>query len=200
MSGAFIIEYINNTELVAMEWKYSLLNIGGILIMNLIAFFLLNSLKRSLMLILSIWSFISIAFYFVYLFRGEPLQLIDFFSLSTAATVSGSYTYTLTRGIVLDLVMYFCVLGLLLHMRHYVLIRRGIIGKILMRAGIAVFMFGMYFFYLNVNWNGGLGILTDLFAPIKTYTEYGTTVGFFCVAKYMRLSPPEGYTVSGSVL
>lgn len=194
----FIIEYINNTELVAMEWKYRLLNIAGILIMNLIAFFWLNSLKRSLMLVLSIWSFISIAFYFVYLFRGEPLQLIDFFSLSTAATVSGSYTYTLTRGIVLDLVMYFCVLGLLLHMRNYVLIRRGIIGKILMRVGIAVFMFGMYFFYLNVNWNGGLGILTDLFAPIKTYTEYGTTVGFFCVAKYMRLSPPEGYTVSGT--
>ncbi|MGI6056463.1 MAG: LTA synthase family protein [Bilifractor sp.] len=194
----FIIEYINNTELVAMEWKYRLLNIAGILIMNLIAFFWLNSLKRSLMLILSIWSFISIAFYFVYLFRGEPLQLIDFFSISTAATVSGSYTYTLTRGIVLDLVVYFCVLGLLIHMRNYVLVRKGVIRKILMRAGIAVFMVGMYFFYLNVNWNGGLGILTDLFAPIKTYTEYGTTVGFFCVAKYMRLSPPDGYTVSGT--
>ncbi|MDY2837535.1 MAG: LTA synthase family protein [Bilifractor sp.] len=192
----FIIEYINNTELVAMEWKYRLLNIGFILIFSMIAFFLFNSLKRALMLILSVWSFISIAFYYVYLFRGEPLQLIDFFSIATAATVSDSYTYALTRGIVLDLVVYFCVLGLLLHMRNYVLFQKGVIRKVLMRVGVAVFAFGMYFFYLNVNWNGGLGILTDLFAPIKTYTEYGTTVGFFCVAKYMRLSPPEGYSVS----
>jgi len=192
----FIIEYVNDTEFVAMEWKYRILNVVFILIFSLLAFLLFNSLKRALMLILSLWSFISIAFYFVYLFRGEPLQLIDFFSISTAATVSGSYTYTLTRGIVLDLVMYFCILGLLLHMRNYVLFRKGLVRKILMRGGAVAAMIFLYSFYLNTNWNGNMGILTDLFAPIKTYTEYGTTVGFLCVAKYMRLSPPDGYTVS----
>ena len=72
---------------------------------------------------------------------------------------------------------------------------KGKPGRILMRAGVAVFMFFGYFFYLNVNWNGGLGILTDLWAPIKTYHQYGTTVGFFCVAKYMRLTAPEDYSV-----
>ena len=190
-----LIEYVNNDIFDQMEFRYMALNVLGIFIMNMILLFWLNSVRRSLMAVTAIWGSMSIAFYFVYLFRGEPLQLIDFFSITTAATVAGSYTFTLTRAIVVDIVVSACLMAVWLNLRCHVIAKK-LWGKLLMRAGVAVFMFGMYFFYLNVNWNGGLGILTDLFAPMKTYQEYGTTVGFFCVAKYMRLTPPDGYSVS----
>ena len=87
-----------------------------------------------------------------------------------------------------------CLIALILHLPDRYLARKRF-GKIAVRIGVGGFMVFGYFFYLNVNWNGGLGIITNLWSPISTYREYGNTVGFFCVAKYMRLTPPEGYTV-----
>ncbi|MDD7326246.1 MAG: LTA synthase family protein [Lachnospiraceae bacterium] len=191
----FIMEYVNNPDLLQMKWYYMLLNTGGIFIMNLIAFFWFNSLKRSVMLIHIIWSAMAIVFFIVYAERGEPLQVIDFFSIRTAATVAGSYTFRPTRALIIDIMA-----GIVLTIFYtlipfdYVLVKTDRIKKILMRIGVGAFMIAMYPVYLNTNWNGGLGIMTDLFAPIKTYHEYGTTVGFFCVAKYMRLTPPDGYS------
>nr|WP_027872225.1 LTA synthase family protein [[Eubacterium] cellulosolvens] len=192
----FIIEYLNNPDFSEMKFGYMLMNVAFILGIHLVVFFWLNSLKWSLLVILLGWSSLAIAFYFVYLFRGEPLQLIDFFSVATAATVAGNYKYQLTRAIVVDVIVAMCGSALILQMTDRVLVRKSRFGKLLMRVCVCCFMVLMYPVYVDVNWNGGAGILTDLFAPIKTYHEYGTTVGFFCVAKYMRLTPPDGYSVS----
>ena len=192
----FIIEYLNNPDFFEMKFGYMLMNVAFILGIHLVVFFWLNSLKWSLLVILLGWSSLAIAFYFVYLFRGEPLQLIDFFSVATAATVAGNYKYQLTRAIVVDVIVAMCGSALILQMTDRVLVRKSRFGKLLMRVCVCCFMVLMYPVYVDVNWNGGAGILTDLFAPIKTYHEYGTTVGFFCVAKYMRLTPPDGYSVS----
>ena len=51
-----------------------------------------------------------------------------------------------------------------------------------------------YLLYMFLNWNAQFGVISDLWNPAKTYREYGTTVGFMAVAKYMRLTPPEGYS------
>lgn len=193
----FIIEYVNNPDLLQMKWYYMLLNIGGIFIMNLIAFFWFNSLKRSVLLIHIIWSAMTIVFFIVYAERGEPFQLIDLFSIRTAATVASTYTFRPTRALIIDII---AGIGLTIIYTFipidYVLVKKNKVKKILMRIGVTAFMIAAYPFYLNVNWNGALGIMTDLFAPIRTYHEYGTTVGFFCVAKYMRLTPPDGYSAT----
>ena len=108
--------------------------------------------------------------------------------------VAGNYEFVMTRAIVAVVPLSLCLIGIYMHSPDWMLFRRKL-GRILMRAGVFVFMIFGYWFFFNVNWNGGLGILTDLWAPIKTYHQYGTTVGFFCVAKYMQLTPPDGYTV-----
>ncbi|MEE8886639.1 MAG: LTA synthase family protein [Eubacteriales bacterium] len=192
----WILEYVNNPDLSEMEFKYMVMNVAGIFIMMMIMTCWLNSLSRGMSAILMIWTSFAIAFYLVYTFRGEPLQFIDFYSLWTATTVVGNYSTPLTRGLAIDIVFCLDILGIFLNMRNYVIFRKGVIKKILLRVGVFVFMLAMYPFYLNVNWNGAAGIVTDLFAPYKTYKEVGTTVGFFCVAKYMRLTPPDGYSAS----
>ncbi len=189
-----IIEYINNPIFKEMEPRYMAMNVLGILIISLILFFWLNSLQLTLITVLIVWAVVSIVFYVVYQFRGEPFQLIDIFSVETALNVAGSYTFVMPRSIAVDIVCSFCILAVLIHLPDYKLGKKTL-TKILMRVCIFLAMIGGYYFYLNVNWNGGSGILTDLFAPIKTYKEYGTTVGFFCVAKYMRLTAPEDYSV-----
>ncbi|MBR2188449.1 MAG: LTA synthase family protein, partial [Eubacterium sp.] len=189
-----MMEWVNNPDLKEMQIRYMLLNLAGIMIMTAIFLFWLNSWRRTLIAILSLYGTMTVIFYAVNGLRGEPFQFIDVFSLGTAMGVANNFTFVMSRQLVAAIVLTLCVMGMYLQLPD-VSAAHGIIARVLIRAGVFGFMVGMYFFYLNVNWNGELGILTDLFAPAKTYKKYGTTVGFFCVAKYMRLTPPDGYTV-----
>lgn len=190
------MEFVNNPDLMQMKWYYCLLNIGFIFLANLIALMWLNSLRRSMMLTHIVWSAMAIVFYIVYSDRGEPLQVIDFFSIRTAMSVAGNYAFHMTSAVFIDILAGVWLTIIYMLMPEYVPVRSGWIRKVLLRAGAAVFMIALFPVYLLVNWNGGAGIMTDLFAPIKTYQEYGTTVGFLCVAKYMRLTPPDGYSAA----
>ena len=191
----FLMEWVNNPDLKEMQVRYMLLNLAGCFIITMIWLFWLNSWRRSIIAVLCLYGTMTVVFYAVNSLRGEPFQFIDTFSLGTAMHVAGNFTFVMSRQLVAAIVIVLCVMGMYLQLPD-ACIARGKLARILIRAGVFGFMVGMYFFYLNVNWNGKLGILTDLFAPAKTYKKYGTTVGFFCVAKYMRLTPPDGYTVA----
>lgn len=190
-----VIEYVNNEKLLEMKFAYVALNILGIYIISLIFLFWLNSFRRAMLAVCILFTVMSLIFYYVFLCRGEPLQLIDFFSFGTAVAVAGTYDFVVTRAIALMLPLSLCVIGLYLHFPDWMVARKKK-GRIGIRLGVGAFMIFGFWFFQNVNWNGNLGILTNLWAPIKTYREYGTTVGFFCVAKYMRLTAPEGYSVA----
>ena len=189
----WVIEYVNNESLAEMKPFYAGINLLGIFIMHLILLCWMNSVSRAMLAALCIWAPISITFYLVYAFRGEPFQIIDFTSIKTAFTVTDHYSMEMPRSFVVDIVLWACLLGIYMHLPRYIPARRTK-NKILMRLGVFGFMIAGYFFYLNTSWNAGLHIKTDLFSPVKTYRKYGMTVGFFCVGKYMRLLPPEGYT------
>ena len=192
----FLMEWVNNPDLKEMQIRYMLLNLAGCFIISMIWLFWLNSWRRSIIAVLSLYGTMVVIFYAVNTLRGEPFQFIDVFSLGTAMDVAGNFTFIMSRQLVAAIVIVLCVMGMYLQLPD-VRIARKKLSRILMRGGICGFMVAMYFFYLNVNWNGKMGILTDLFAPTKTYKKYGTTVGFFCVAKYMRLTPPDGYSIDG---
>lgn len=189
------MEQINNPVWVEMHPGYMALNIVVIFGFLLLLALLLNSFRAAMTLGTIFFFAFTLVFYFVYQFRGEPFQFIDLFSVKTAMEVAGDYEFTVTEDI-----MYAAAISL---------------GSILLYAGTPRCMFVrtkkwkirlrgiasgavavLFFCYLNLPWNGGLGIVTNLYRPYKTYQEYGTTVGFFCVAKYMRLTPPDGYSVS----
>lgn len=188
------IEFINNPLLKDMEPGYMALNVVFIFVLLLLLLLILNSWRRTMLAGNIFFLVMSLVFCFVYLFRGEPFQFIDIFSVGTAMEVAGGYDFKLTREIVIFGVTALCIIGLYWQSEDYILVRTRK-WKLLMRGLTAVFVAGLSFIYLNVGWNGALGILTDLYRPYKTYEEYGTTVGFLCVAKYMRLTPPEGYSV-----
>lgn len=190
----WVMEFVNNNRLAEMEFGYMALNVLGIFVIGLIFLFWLNSFRRGLMAVTILFTSLSVSFYYVYKFRGEPLQLIDFFSFGTAMDVVGNYDFSFPRQMAVIVPLSLCLIALILHLPDWYLARKRV-GKIAVRVGVGAFMVFGYFFYLNVNWNGNLGITTNLWMPIETYREYGNTVGFFCVAKYMRLTPPENYTV-----
>lgn len=192
----FEIEYIGNTEFFEMKWYYMLLNVGVIFLFCLFLTGIFNSLKRAMIFLNIFYYVMSLVFYYVYHFRGEAFQLIDLYSIGTAAEVVGGYTFDITRQMVLMLVATMIVVSLWKQSRNYVLIRRGMLPGILLRGITALAIGGFYLLYMYLNWNAQFGVISDLWNPAKTYRQYGTTVGFMAVAKYMRLTPPEGYSAA----
>ena len=192
----FEIEYIGNTEFFEMKWYYMLLNVGVIFLFCLFLTGIFNSLKRAMIFLNIFYYVMSLVFYYVYHFRGEAFQLIDLYSIGTAAEVVGGYTFDITRQMVLMLVATMIVVNLWKQSRNYVLIRRGVLPRILLRGVTALAIGGFHLLYMYLNWNAQFGVISDLWNPAKTYRQYGTTVGFMAVAKYMRLTPPEGYSAA----
>lgn len=193
----FILEFVNNSKFSQMEIKFYLLDMAGVLIIMFILFMILNSYKLTMIVMLVFYSLITMVFYAVNTMRGEPFQFIDIFSAGTAMEVAGQYKFVMTYQVVSVIVWSLCLILILLRIPDLKLMR-SIPGKILIRFAAFPVIFGLSFLYLNYNWNGELGIVTDLFAPIKTYEECGVQVGFFCVAKYMRLTQPEDYSVEAA--
>ena len=192
----FNMELVNNAEhLGEMQFKYALANIIGAMIMTLIFLAWFNSMKRAVIAIVAFTTVMSMIFYFVYLCRGEPFQLIDIFSFTTAMEVTGAYEFVYTRWVTVALVTALCLIALIMHWDERVVFR-GLKKKIFLRVGVFAFMAAGYFVFFNTGWNSLLGITTDLWDPKDTYEEVGTNVGFFCVAKFMKNSPPDGYSVS----
>lgn len=188
------MELVNNAEMLGeMQFKYVLANIIGCYIMTLILMAWFNSVKRALIAIVAFTTTMSLIFYFVYLCRGEPLQLIDIFSFTTAMEVTGGYEFVFTRWVTVMLSSALALIGWILHWNDYVILHKTL-KKILLRAGAFGVMVVGYFVFFNTGWNSALGIVTDLWAPKDTYEEVGTNVGFFCVAKFMKNTPPDGYS------
>ena len=80
----------------------------------------------------------SLIFYFVFLCRGEPLQLIDFFSLGTALAVAGSYQFEVTRAIAVVVPLSLCLIGIYMHLPDWVLARKRL-GRLGIRIGVDVY-------------------------------------------------------------
>lgn len=192
----FEIEYIGNTEFFQMKWYYMLLNVAVIFLFCIFLTGIFNSLKRAMIFLNIFYYLMSLVFYYVYLFRGEAFQLIDLYSIGTAMEVVGGYQFEITRQMVLMLVGTLILLSLWKQSGDWVIIRKGRLPKILLRVITALLIGVFYLLYMYLNWNAQFGVISDLWNPAKTYRQYGTTVGFMAVAKYMRLTPPEGYSVS----
>ncbi len=190
------IEMINNPLFRVMKPQYMVLNISFIFVMLILLLFILNSWRKTMLLGNLLCFVFSLVFYYVYLFRGEPFQFIDIFSIGTAMEVAGDYTLSFTREIVMTAVVTLCLNGVYWEASD-AKIAKKVKPKVWMRILTAASVAGIYIAYLNTGWNGALGILTDLYRPYETYEEYGTTVGFACMAKYMRLTSPEGYSEKG---
>ena len=187
------LEFVTNSQFREMKWYYALLNIGVIFVLSIFVSLFLNSIRRAMIFMNIFYFCMSLVFYYVYLFRGEAFQLIDLYSIATAADVVGGYKFEITGEIVTSFITMMLVVRLWLQNREYRFARKTR-NKILLRVAAAALMLGTYLAYMNLNWNAEFGVISDLWNPAKTYRQYGTTVGFTAVAKYMRLTPPDGYS------
>nr|WP_233460795.1 LTA synthase family protein [Enterocloster lavalensis] len=166
------------------------LNIGWIYVLYLAAFAVCGRTRIAVPLVSVSLYLISLAEAFVVAFRGRPIMFWDVFALRTAMSVSGNYSFVITRA------MKLAFLGLLaINLLAWVLPLRvkGRKPRLLFAGGSAGFVvgFGLWFFgYLAPAW--GLGI--NMWAVNETYREYGYVLSTAVSFRYAVKKKPEGYS------
>ena len=113
------LEFVTNSQFREMKWYYALLNIGVIFVLSILVSLFLNSIRRAMIFMNIFYFCMSLVFYYVYLFRGEAFQLIDLYSIATAADVVGGYKFEITGEIVTSFITMMLVVRLWLQSREY---------------------------------------------------------------------------------
>lgn len=188
--ASYVLFELVTGNLAAVPSYMAALNIGWIYVLYLAAFAVCGRTRIAVPLVSVSLYLISLAEAFVVAFRGRPIMFWDVFALRTAISVSGNYSFVITRA------MKLAFLGLLaVNLLAWALPLRvkGWKPRLLFAggsAGLAV-GFGLWFFgYLAPAW--GLGI--NMWAVNETYREYGYVLSTAVSFRYAVKKKPEGYS------
>lgn len=157
---------------------------------------LFNSFKLSIVIgniFFLIWA---IANQFVFLFKGQPIQPIDLFNISTARSVAREYTYTLTWQMMIAILFIMIILWIVIRVGEEKLFlfekqkrNRYIIFPI---AGVLLCI-SEFMFIKNTDYISNMGIKVHLWRLQDTYDEYGIPMAFLATGKNMQVEEPKEY-------
>lgn len=197
-SGAafWTVEYMfRNDILVNIAPKMIGVNWMLYLAVYLLAYFLLNSLKWSVLLCNSLFTVWGLANQYVYLFKGQALMPVDLKSLRTAANVAAEYDYTLTPEMRLALsVMILCSVLWLCTQDRKLVCDSVAIKRILIRVpGILLGVLMGYVLFVSA-FIPGLRMTLDMWNSRSSYHLNGTVPAFLGYWHLMQVDKPEGYS------
>lgn len=187
----YLLEWYTHNPWTTMKVPIQILNIVFFELVLAFLFFLFKRLRIALMVETSFFLIVGLANYFVLQFRSAPIMPWDLFSLGTAISVAGNYSYHLDKTAIIVLIGF--ILLLIIEWRCKFKLNSN------WKIRIA---FGLLFFLLI--WGYGLMLHQDsiilkfklydkLFTPTVMTKRDGTAVAFIMELKYMSVSKPNGY-------
>lgn len=137
------MEWIYNPQMFTIPYQFVSLSICVSAVVFLIFLLLCNSLRLAVLLCSAMYFIWTIASYFVYEFRGLPLQIVDLLDIGTARTVAGDYEYSMTLHMLIVGVIIISIVTSLYTGNKYKL-AKGKKAKILIRVvGIILLVGGI---------------------------------------------------------
>ncbi len=200
--ATYIMELIYNTQPQRIPWNNLLLSVGILWIVFLSLSFILNSFRLSGIIGILICMLYSLTNYFVTLFRGNPLSVMDIPNARTAMTVAGGFTYVFTG----ESLMAICIVSsvFIFHLRSLQWEQNHLNQKkrtVLLWKGGSITLgllciFGLYQLLIRGVKLDRVGILVDAWDTRSTYESYGQTLTFLALWEQSYLEPPAGYSVN----
>lgn len=152
-----------------------------------------------------------LAEYFVYLFKGQPLQPGDLLAAGTAATVASGYTYTLSGYCLLALAAAVAAITICVYLTplHYERVlfdgqaparERGAraAGIVANFAAAACVLGGLWANVTGVDYAAEYGIQVNAWAFQVSYSTQAYLPTFISACQGMVPTEPEGYSVEGA--
>ncbi|MBR5268329.1 MAG: sulfatase-like hydrolase/transferase [Lachnospiraceae bacterium] len=184
-----LFEYVTG-NLSSIPIKMALLNVYWIALLYLLVFAVTSSSRLTLGIASVIVYVISLAETFVVSFRGRPIMLSEVLAINTALSVAGSYSFDISREMVLAGV---AVVGMNVLLWFFPVklssLRARISNLALCVCGVCL---GVYGFYGTIMPKMQLGV--NLWSISDSYREGGFILSSAVSLKYMVKEEPEGYS------
>ncbi len=159
----------------------------------LIFYVITNKVKKSLFVTYCILVGFGILNYFIYEFRGEPINAADIFVVGTALNVAGDYTFDINRCMFAGLFVGFSFGSFLLWLPEDIPYKKGL-KRLYLAIPALVFVFCTGYIFTLSEWPNHIGIKVRVFDPYAYYRRNGEALNFIRGFYYMKQDKPDGYS------
>jgi len=196
--GIFVMgEYVMKFDFRTTAVSRIIINL--VLIFGIFLFFyvITNKVKKSLFITYIIIVGFAILNYFVYEFRGEPINAADIYVVGTAMNVAGDYSFDINRYMFDGLFVGFCFGSFLLWLPADTAFKRGL-KRLYIAVPALIFIICTGYVFAVSDWPKEMNIKVKVFNPYKCYHLNGLTLNFIRGFYYMQLDKPKGYTAEAA--
>ena len=183
-------ECLNDVFIYDMTYLGFLGNYMVVLIMYFIVMALSGSLRVSVLVVNPILFGLAVAHSYIMDFRGTPFLPMDFLSITTAAGVANTYTYTLTYKVMTALLIFIVLIVIGIKAKYPAF---NLLTKVISRTFMGTFAAVLLILFYGTSVFADMGVKPDFWNQNRGYHNYGFVWNFFCNTKYLYMSEPNGY-------
>ena len=189
----YLFEWFTHNPFQDMAVPIQILNIIFFELIMVFFYALTGSLRIALLTEIIFFAIYGLANYFVLSFRSQPIQPWDFYSIGTAMSVAGDFTYKLNAKAVVSLVGF-----LLLSVITLLCCKKKIQKRYLFRTASVACSLILLGGYVSLLHNEEfveqeIRMYNKLFTPTTMSYRDGTAVAFLMEMQYIDVDVPDGY-------
>lgn len=190
----YLMESFHHNPFENILTSAEVLNIIIFISTALLLWMVTGSRRRALRIQSVVAMIIGLANYYVIEFRGIPILPWDIFSVKTAASVGGDYSYALEPGAILSVLGFIVLLVLESLGSDQRLDRKLWRVRLAGACGALAVLMGEYYVVKNPDAIARLRIYDKLFTPYTMVKRDGIALAFMMELQYMDVEKPDGYS------
>lgn len=194
----WIVERFNETPITSLmkEPLYFGLNLLVYISILMALYLITNRTRLSAMLLIISTFLLGCTSYYINLFRGSPLLPNDFASIGTAFNVASNYTLSLDLTVLCNILlfMFFLIPLALLPGCKGLSLKPRLVFLLASCLSIG----SSYYIYFGSTTIKDMGMIINVWQPIKSYHEYGFALCFTVHASYSIPGKPDNYSVKAA--
>lgn len=190
----YLFDLYTHNPFTSMSFKTQLLNIVFYELTGLLFFGLFRYLRLALMVQSGLFMVIGLINYYVLNFRSAPIMPWDIFSVSTAASVAGNFSYELEKDTVFVLLSFIALLAVESRCTLKAPGRKRLRAVMIMLP--VVFLWSYTGLIQDEGFVSHFGLYDKLFTPAVMNKRDGNIVAFLMEMEYLNVEKPEGYSAN----
>ena len=192
-------ECLNGVFIYDMTYLGLLANYSLILMLYFFFYGISGSFRVSYISVSSILYGFALSHCYIMEFRGTPFIPMDFLSVTTAAGVANTYSYTPNYKVILATFIYIFIIVTAIKTKTP---KYSFTVKITSRVSMGTLSLVLSLLYFGTSIFTNFGIKPDFWNQARGYKNYGFAWNFFANTKYLYKSKPDNYSaeeISGYV-
>ncbi len=184
-------ECLNNIFIYDMTYLGFYANYAVVILFQFIVFALCGSFRFSYIITNTLCFGLALAHCYIMQCRGTPFIPWDFLSITTAANVANTYSFTPSHLAIMGTLIYVFIIVIAVKTTTP---KFHIVTKIVTRVFMGSFFTFVFSLFYFTSFFTKAGVTPDFWSQTRGYRNYGFVFSFFCNAKYLYMSAPDGYT------